>query len=191
MYRNVKIHKNQRKIMNLREKMFNEIKEKSIFKQVQEYSFDYLDNVNNRSVYPKNEALKKLDNFSEILPLKGTNASEVLEFLNSNGAEATVAQQGGRYFGFVCGSTIPTSLAARVLSDFWDQNSAINVLSPIASKLEDVCENWLKELFGLPENTPTKDKIKYIREYEAQILPNLKKPYVLLTINQEILIVKI
>lgn len=139
--------------MNLREKMFNEINEKSIFKQVQDYSFDYLDNVNNRSVYPKNEALKKLDNFSETFPFKGTNANEVLEFLNSNGSEATVAQQGGRYFGFVCGSTIPTSLAARVLSDFWDQNSAINVLSPIASKLEDVCENWLKELFGLPKNT--------------------------------------
>jgi len=44
----------------------------------------------------------------------------------------------------------PVSLAARWLSDFWDQNTALYVISPLASKLEEVCEDWLKELFNLP-----------------------------------------
>ena len=44
----------------------------------------------------------------------------------------------------------PVSLATRWLSDFWDQNTALYVISPLASKLEEVCEDWLKELFNLP-----------------------------------------
>ncbi len=44
---------------------------------------------------------------------------------------------------------------------------------------------YVKQSYGLPENTPTKDKIKYIKDYEAQIIPSLKKPYVLLTMSVE------
>lgn len=58
---------------------------------------------------------------------------------------------GGRYFGFVCGSAVPAGLAAKHLATYWDQNSAMDVLSPIASKLESVVEYWLKSIFRLPE----------------------------------------
>ena len=51
------------------------------------------------------------------------------------------------------GSVVPAALAARWLADVWDQNAAVYVTSPIASKLEHVCEAWLKQLFGLPEPT--------------------------------------
>ncbi|NQY23075.1 MAG: aspartate aminotransferase family protein [Campylobacteraceae bacterium] len=139
--------------MNIREKMTKEFKDKSIFKQVQDYSLSYLDEVGKRDVYPASEALQNLENFSEELPQKSMEAKDVLEFLNTNGAKATVDHLGGKYFGFVTGGVIPASLAARVLSDFWDQNSALYVMSPIASKLEEVCESWLKELFGLPKRT--------------------------------------
>jgi glutamate/tyrosine decarboxylase-like PLP-dependent enzyme len=71
--------------------------------------------------------------------------------LNQYGSPATAAQTGGRYFGFVNGGAIPVSLAARWLADFWDQNTALHVMSPIASKLEAVSESWLRELLGLPE----------------------------------------
>ncbi len=64
-----------------------------------------------------------------------------------------MAQTGGRYFGFVNGGVIPVALAARWLSDFWDQNTALYVISPIAAKLEEVAQSWLRELFGLPERT--------------------------------------
>lgn len=35
----------------------------------------------------------------------------------------------------------------------WDQNAGLAVMSPIAAKLEAVCETWLTELFGLPAGT--------------------------------------
>lgn len=40
---------------------------------------------------------------------------------------------------------------------------------------------YVKESLGLKDGTSTKDKIKYIKKYEADIVNSLTKPYVLLT----------
>lgn len=136
---------------NLQEKMFHEMEQKDIFRQAQKYAFDYADNVLERNVYPTPDAIADLDKFVEELPESTGNAAEVLEQLNQYGTPVSVAQTGGRYFGFVNGGVIPVSLAARWLSDFWDQNTALYVMSPIAAKLEEVSETWLRELLGLPE----------------------------------------
>ena len=138
-------------LKDLQAKMFHEMKEKDIFRQAQEYAFDYADNVLKRNVYPTSDAMAGLEEFVEELPQSVGNAHELLEKLNRYGAPATVAQTGGRYFGFVNGAVIPTCLAARWLIDFWDQNSALYVMSPVAAKLEEICESWLRQLFGLPE----------------------------------------
>lgn len=44
---------------------------------------------------------------------------------------------------------------------------------------------YAKQTLGLNENISTKDKIKYIKDYEAQIEKSLIKPYVLLTMAVE------
>lgn len=136
----------------LREKMLLEMKQKELFKQVQKDAFDYADNVLNRNVFPTDNAIADLDRFSETLPQSTGDAAEILALLNQYGAPATVAQTGGRYFGFVNGGVLPISLAARWLSDFWDQNTALYAMSPIASILEARCESWVRQLLGLPEN---------------------------------------
>lgn len=51
------------------------------------------------------------------------------------------------------GGVIPTALAAKWLADFWDQNTPLYVTSPIVSKLEEVVEKWLLELFNLSDKT--------------------------------------
>lgn len=135
----------------LQEKMFSEMEQKDIFRQAQKYAFDYADNVFKRDVYPTPDAIAGLDEFVEELPESVGNASELLEKLNGYGTPASTAQTGGRYFGFVNGGVIPASLAARWLSDFWDQNAALYAMSPLAAKLEEICESWLRELFGLSE----------------------------------------
>ncbi|MEM7020413.1 MAG: aminotransferase class V-fold PLP-dependent enzyme, partial [Pseudomonadota bacterium] len=106
-----------------------------------------------RNVFPTEQALAGLAQFDESLPQTSGDAAEILALLNQYGGPATVAQTGGRYFGFVNGGVVPASLAARWLADFWDQNAALYVISPVAAKLEALCEAWLKELFGLPEST--------------------------------------
>ncbi len=138
---------------NIQSKMFKEIKDKDIFKQAQQYSFEYLESIFDRNVYPTEEALRNLSKFDEELPLNSTNAKEVMEQLNKYGSPATTATLGGRYFGFVIGSSVPVGLAAKNLGTYWDQSPALNVLSPIGSKLESVVEKWLVEIFNLPKNT--------------------------------------
>ncbi|PKH52266.1 aspartate aminotransferase family protein [Tenacibaculum sp. Bg11-29] len=137
----------------IQNKMFLEIRDKEIFNQTQQYSFEYLESVFDRNVYPTEEALENLSIFNEELPANSTNAKNVIEQLNKYGSPATTATLGGRYFGFVCGSAVPVGLAAKNLGTYWDQAPAMNVLSPIGSKLESVVEKWLVDLFNLPKNT--------------------------------------
>lgn len=142
------------KIANpIQESMFREMREKSIFEQAQTYAFQYLEQVFERNVYPTEAALSNLQFFEEPMPKEPAEAAGVIALLNQYGAPATTAMLGGRYFGFVNGSSVPAGLAAKNLATYWDQNTAMQVISPVAAKLESVVEKWLKELFGLPDST--------------------------------------
>lgn len=118
-----------------------------------EYGCDYRDTQRVRPVFPKPEALAALAGFDEDLPEQPVSARAVLTQLHELGSPATTAQGGGRYFGFVNGGALPAALSARLLADFWDQNAALEVMSPIAAKLEAICEGWLIELFALPRGS--------------------------------------
>jgi len=137
----------------IQNRLFEEIRDRSIFDLSEHYGLEYLATVFDRNVFPNGEALSNLALFDEKLPLEFTPSKEILAKLHHCGSPATVAQVGGRYFGFVNGSVVPAGLAARLLGDFWDQNTAMQVISPIAAKLECVVEEWLRELFGLPDET--------------------------------------
>ena len=138
---------------SIQNEMFNELKTKEIFELAKKYAFQYQEQVSERNVYPTEEALHNLKAFEEDLPDTPSTGKQVIEFLDRYGSPATVAQTGGRYFGFVNGGVVPSGLAAKWLADFWDQNAAMQVISPIASKLEVVVEKWLRQLLGLPDRT--------------------------------------
>lgn len=124
-----------------------------IFEQAKDYAIDYMSNILDQPVFPNKAALEGLNIFKEPLQLEPCDPYEILERLHQNGSPATVAQTGGRYFGFVNGGIVPAALAAKWLSDTWDQNAALYVISPIASVLEEVCEKWLVSLLNFPEDT--------------------------------------
>jgi glutamate/tyrosine decarboxylase-like PLP-dependent enzyme len=138
---------------DIREQMFHEMLDKSIFNQVKEYAFNYFDNALDRNVFPTQQAIDGLKIFDEDIPDKPNDSAAIIEQLHNYGSPATVSQIGGRYFGLVNGGIIPAALAAKWLSDFWDQNTPLYVTSPIVSKLETVVEKWLKQLFALPDST--------------------------------------
>ncbi|MEQ8424303.1 MAG: aminotransferase class V-fold PLP-dependent enzyme, partial [Cyclobacteriaceae bacterium] len=133
--------------------MFSEMQSQDLFKKTHSYGMNYLSTALERNVYPTAEALKGLSKFEEEMPACSGNANEVLDLLHEYGSPATVANMGGRYFGFVTGGVVPASLAAKSLATFWDQVSAMQIISPISSKLETVVERWLIKLFGLPKET--------------------------------------
>jgi len=136
----------------LQTKMFAEMQDKNLFKKAENYAFDYLNQAFDRNVFPSEKSLDNLSNFEEPMPEKMGDGNEIIDLLHQYGSPATVPYN-GRYFGFVNGNMIPTSLAAKNLSIFWDQNAAMQVMSPIVGKLEIIVQNWLIDLFGLPKNT--------------------------------------
>ena len=138
---------------DLQEEMYSQIQDKELFEQAKSYAYAYMDGVYDRNVFPTDEAIRALSAFDEPLPTAPSQPSEILRLLHELGSPTTVAQTGGRYFGFVNGSSVPSALAARWLSDVWDQNAALYVMSPIISQLEATCEKWLVELLELPTGT--------------------------------------
>ena len=77
-------------------------------------------------------------------------AEAVLQLLAQAGDVGAVRTTGGRYFGFVTGGVEPVALAASTLTGAWDQNAGLPVMSPIASKLDEVAARWIVELLELP-----------------------------------------
>ncbi len=111
---------------------------------------DYLNSLKTRPVFPSQDQVAALDGFDFDLPLGTTEPAKVMNLLHKLGSPGTVATAGGRYFGFVIGSTLPVALAAHCLAGAWDQCAGLQVLSPVGEKLELVAGNWLKELLRLP-----------------------------------------
>ena len=134
------------------QKMFDEMVGKEIFELAREYAFDYADKALHRNVFPSEQAIANLSLFEESMPTETGDAASIVKQLHKYGSPASVSQIGGRYFGLVNGGVIPAALAARWLTDFWDQNTPLYVTSPIVSKLEEITEQWLKDLLGLPDS---------------------------------------
>ncbi|RPJ73482.1 MAG: aspartate aminotransferase family protein [Alphaproteobacteria bacterium] len=122
----------------------------SFIEFVKQKMIRYIEDIENRKVFPTNEALNNLSQFDELLPEKPSPPEDTIELLDSVGSAATVASTGGRYFGFVIGGVVPAALGASLLASTWDQNAGLWTTSPVASKIEDVALNWLIEILKLP-----------------------------------------
>jgi glutamate/tyrosine decarboxylase-like PLP-dependent enzyme len=138
---------------DLQQRMFSELARKDIFEIARQSAYEYADAALARRVFPAPQDLAGLESFSEPLPPESGSGADIVQQLHRFGSPATVTSTGGRYFGFVTGGAIPAALGARWLADFWDQNSALYKTSPVTSKLEKVCERWLRDIFGLPQQT--------------------------------------
>ena len=135
------------------DKLREEALDFTLFEKAKDYAINYMENILNQPVFPDEKSLDGLNSFKEPLQIESGDPYKILDLLHKNGSPATVAQTGGRYFGFVNGGIAPVALATKWLSDTWDQNGALYVMSPIVSVLEEVCEKWLVDLFKFPENT--------------------------------------
>lgn len=116
-------------------------------------SLAYLGGIADRRVAPDAEAVSALGQLDFELPQAGLPAPDVLGMLDTVGSPATVATNGPRYFGFVIGGVLPSAQAAAWLSQAWDQNGALNVMSPVGARLNAVALRWITGLLGLPDGT--------------------------------------
>ncbi len=124
-----------------------------LLKQTSQHALEYISTIGQKPPFPDDDALQALKVFDDPLPAAGTDAAAVIQRLHEIGSQGTTADIGGRYFGFVNGGLLPVAHAAEWLADTWNQNSALYVMSPVASKLEAVCERWVVQLLGLEPQT--------------------------------------
>ncbi len=110
----------------------------------------YTAGIGTRRVAPTTEDIARLEVLGGPLPENPCEPEEVLALLDDIGSPATVATTGGRYFGFVIGGCLPAALAANWLAGAWDQNAAMQVMSPTACRIEEIVMTWMADLLGLP-----------------------------------------
>jgi glutamate/tyrosine decarboxylase-like PLP-dependent enzyme len=123
----------------------------NILNSAAKYAMDYLEELPQKRVFPTKESLKQLNQLSASLPEHATDMEQLLAQLHTIGSQNTVTSNGGRYFGFVFGGTLPASLAASWLVTAWDQNAVFKVSSPVSAHIEKIAGNWLLDLLQLPE----------------------------------------
>jgi glutamate/tyrosine decarboxylase-like PLP-dependent enzyme len=111
----------------------------------------YLKHVDEAPVAPRAESIADLGRLDGDLPDCGEDPLAVVQLLDQYAAPATVANSGGRFFGFVNGGALPAAAGASWLVSAWDQNAAMHVMSPAAAQLEATALGWVCELLGLPK----------------------------------------
>jgi glutamate/tyrosine decarboxylase-like PLP-dependent enzyme len=112
----------------------------------------YLAGLDDRPVHPGADAVARLAELDEPLPEHAQPAAAVLQRLDELGSPATMANAGGRFFGFVVGGALPVSVAANWLATAWDQNSANPAGAPATAAFELTALRWLRELLDLPRD---------------------------------------
>src|SRR6201995_1453003 len=125
----------------------------NLFDQFADIAGNYMAGLNNRRVAPSEENIRELNQLIQPPQDEPVPAEEVLNILNDKGSPATVTSTGGRYYGFVCGSSLPAAMAAKLLASVWDQNAGMYVMSPIAALLEEISSSWMIDLLGLSKQT--------------------------------------
>lgn len=129
------------------------IDELALLRDADARALGYTASVNERRVFPDEQALMGLHAFAEPFPVDGMSEAGTLELLDSHGSPASVVSNGPNYFGFVIGASLPSAAAAERLMLAWDQCASSFDNSPVAATLEKIAAGWVLEALDLPRGS--------------------------------------
>lgn len=116
-------------------------------------ALEYVAAIDDREAAPTAAAVVALGRLGGDLPAGPSDVGATLDLLAEVGGPATMATTGAHYFGFVNGATLPAALGASFLTNAWDQNAALPVMSPVAAAVHEITRGWLVDLLGLAAAT--------------------------------------
>jgi glutamate/tyrosine decarboxylase-like PLP-dependent enzyme len=126
------------------------VDERELLHLTADYAADFLATLDDRRITPSATLDELRAQLGGPLPRDGLDPRAVLASLVEGVEGGIVGIPSGRFFGFVIGGALPSSLAADWLTATWDQNAGLYAGGPAASVVEEVCRGWLAELLGLP-----------------------------------------
>lgn len=88
--------------------------------------------------------------FEGTLPEQGAPASSVIDDLIAVAGRGIQGHASPRFFGYVCGGSMPVGAAADFLVTSWGQNAASSWESPSVALIEQTVCQWCLDLLGLP-----------------------------------------
>ena len=111
----------------------------------------YRQDLATRSVCPRPGATGRLlERLGGALPERPADPAEVIGALDSYGSPATMGSAGGRFFGYVIGGSLPSTVAANWLATAWDQNTGLMSAAPATTLIEQIALDWVLEVLDLP-----------------------------------------
>lgn len=111
----------------------------------------YRQDLATRSVCPRPGATGRLlERLGGALPERPADPAEVVGALDSYGSPATLGSAGGRFFGYVIGGSLPSTVAASWLATAWDQNTGLMSAAPATTLIEQIALDWVLEALDLP-----------------------------------------
>jgi glutamate/tyrosine decarboxylase-like PLP-dependent enzyme len=126
------------------------VDERELLHLTADYAADFLATLDDRRITPSATLDELRAQVGGPLPQDGLDPRVVIASLVEGVEGGIVGIPSGRFFGFVIGGALPSSLAADWLTSTWDQNAGLYAGGPAASVVEEVCRGWLAELLGLP-----------------------------------------
>ncbi|MEV1131049.1 pyridoxal-dependent decarboxylase [Agromyces sp. NPDC049794] len=113
----------------------------------------WLSGLRERPIPPRLGADEIKMRLGRTLPETGEPPVEVIERLAEGAEPGLMAMGSPRFYGWVIGGTQPVALAADWLVSAWDQNTGLRTVTPATVAAEELAEEWLVDLLGLPEGS--------------------------------------
>ncbi|WP_448004197.1 pyridoxal phosphate-dependent decarboxylase family protein [Agromyces bauzanensis] len=125
----------------------------AVLEAAERHARSWLSGLRDRPIPPRLGSEDIKERLGRELPETGEPAVDVIERL-ADGAEPGLSAIGSpRFYGWVIGGTQPVALAADWLVSAWDQNTGLRTITPAAVAAEEIAEEWLVDLLGLPEGS--------------------------------------